>query len=154
MSNVGYVYAVGVDGNCKIGFTKSPESRVNAVMNEAFPWILNCRVYVSCVSSFAKDVEQSVHHALSELLIDSAKYKRETFSICFDDAVSLITSSMPIETDEDRSAATQSIKKAAIMAPVRFTDEQMEWIDSEAKRVGSSKSAVVSSLVQEMIEGE
>ena len=46
------------------------------------------------------------------------------------------------------------LNKHKIMAPVRFTDEQMKWIEEEAKRVGGSKSAVIRSLVQNKMEGK
>ena len=46
------------------------------------------------------------------------------------------------------------MNKHKIMAPVRFTDEQMKWIEEEAKRVGGSKSAVIRSLVQNKMEGK
>ena len=46
------------------------------------------------------------------------------------------------------------LNKHKIMAPVRFTDEQMKWIEEEAKRVGGSKAAVIRNLVQGKVEGK
>lgn len=46
------------------------------------------------------------------------------------------------------------LNKHKIMAPVRFTDEQMKWVEDEAKRVGSSKAAVIRALVQSKMEGK
>ena len=48
----------------------------------------------------------------------------------------------------------KKLNKHKIMAPVRFTDEQMKWIEEEAKRVGGSKAAVIRSLVQNKMEGK
>lgn len=46
------------------------------------------------------------------------------------------------------------LNKHKIMAPMRFTDEQMKWIEDEAKRVGGSKTAVIRALVQSKMEGK
>ena len=48
----------------------------------------------------------------------------------------------------------KKLNKHKIMAPVRFTDEQMKWIEEEAKRVGGSKAAVIRNLVQGKVEGK
>ena len=48
----------------------------------------------------------------------------------------------------------KKLNKHKIMAPVRFTDDQMKWIEEEAKRVGGSKAAVIRSLVQGKVEGK
>lgn len=40
------------------------------------------------------------------------------------------------------------------MAPVRFTEQQMKWIEDEAARTGNSMAAVVRGLVQSKVEGK
>lgn len=46
----------------------------------------------------------------------------------------------------------KTLKQKTMMAPVRFTEQQMKWIESEAARTGNSMAAVVRGLVQKAAE--
>lgn len=46
----------------------------------------------------------------------------------------------------------ERLKKKTMMAPVRFTEQQMKWIEDEAARTGNSMAAVVRGLVQKAAE--
>lgn len=46
------------------------------------------------------------------------------------------------------------LKQRTMMAPVKFTEQQMKWIETEAARTGNSMAAVVRGLVQSKVEGK
>lgn len=41
-----------------------------------------------------------------------------------------------------------------MMAPVRFTEQQMKWIEDESVRTGNSMAAVIRGLVQQKMESK
>lgn len=46
------------------------------------------------------------------------------------------------------------MKKQKMMAPMRLTEQQMKWVETEAARTGGSMAAVIRGLVQEKLEGK
>lgn len=48
----------------------------------------------------------------------------------------------------------RQLKKQKMMAPMRLTEQQMKWVETEAARTGGSMAAVIRGLVQEKLEGK
>ena len=44
--------------------------------------------------------------------------------------------------------------KPKLLAPIKITDKQRDWLESEQKRTGNAISVIVRGLIQDKVEGE
>ena len=44
------------------------------------------------------------------------------------------------------------MEKPKLLAPIRITDKQREWLESEQKRMGNAISVIVRGLIQDKVK--
>jgi hypothetical protein len=54
-------------------------------------------------------------------------------------------------SDKPKAQKDTAMKKK-VMAPVRLTDHQMDWVEKESLRTGDSMASVIRKLIQEKVE--